>query len=122
MFSLEILCSKFILKKNLSIKKLPTHQKEILKNIKEKVYLKDFEKLEQVTKEKERRLIFSYFNFKDLDIFPPYLFQEKTFLLAAIQQNGYALKYASEFRNDREIVLAAFQQTGWCFDTTLLMN
>ena len=35
-------------------------------------------------------------------------------VLAAVQENGGALEYASdELKNDREIVLAAVQQKGW---------
>ena len=35
-------------------------------------------------------------------------------VLAAVQQDGWALKFASsELQQDREVVLAAVQQSGW---------
>ena len=38
---------------------------------------------------------------------------DKEVVLAAVQQNGYALQYASkELQNDREVVLAAVKQGG----------
>ena len=45
------------------------------------------------------------------------LFNDRKFMLVAVQQNGLLLKYASEeFKKDRDIVLAAVQQNGKAFE------
>lgn len=47
---------------------------------------------------------------------PDELWENKAFVLAAVQENGWALEYASaELRNDTEIVLVAVQEEGAAF-------
>ena len=42
---------------------------------------------------------------------------DRDFVLAAVQEDGYSLEYASEeLRNDREIVLAAVQENGYALE------
>ena len=48
-----------------------------------------------------------------LEYASPELRADREVVLAAVQQEGWALKYASpELRSDREVVLAAVQQNG----------
>ena len=50
---------------------------------------------------------------KEFKLAPERFRNDQKFVLAAVQKNGYILKYVLEnFKNDREIVLAAVQQYG----------
>ena len=42
--------------------------------------------------------------------------KDREIVLAAVRQNGYALEYASELKKDREIVLAAVRQNGYALE------
>ena len=44
---------------------------------------------------------------------PSWAWEERSVVLQAVLTEGRALEHASDFRNDREVVLAAVRQTGW---------